>query len=370
LPGSSDKTSLLVTSPYQMPESNDELPRRLPLATETARALRLAISRGTWVEFLPGERELCLRFQVSRPTLRTALEELESSGEIERTPRKRCRLLVMPSSKRRRRSESRVIAAIASRPLLAMPPSAVVMVDELRTNLGRAGFQLEMMVSPACFSKRPERALRDLTARVHAAAWVTFGSREPMQRWFLRSGLPCLVAGSCPPGIPLPSVDLDYRAACRHAGGILRKKGHRHIVLCLPEGSTGGEAQSEEGLGEALSGIDSIQLTILKHDGTPDHLCVLLDTLFRKGSPPSAILVARAAHVLTVLTFLQSNGLRVPQDVAIISRDDRPSVARYSIDPALFPRRLSLAARQLAETGTFPPHAIRLIPRYLPGDSI
>jgi hypothetical protein len=67
----------------------------------------------------------------------------------------------------------------------------------------------------------------------------------------------------------------------------------------------------------------------------------------------------------------------VPQDVAIISRDDesylehlRPSVARYSIDPALFPRRLSLAARQLAETGTFPPHAIRLIPKYLPGDSI
>ncbi len=360
-----------------MPEANDDLPRRLPLTIETARALRLAISRGTWVDYLPGERELSLRFQVSRPTLRAALDELEESGEIERSPRKRCRLLAAPSSKRRRQNESRVIAAIASRPLLAMPPSAVVMVDELRNNLGRAGFQLEMMVSPACFSKRPERALRDLTSRINAAAWVTFGSREPMQRWFLRSGLPCLVAGSCPPGIPLPSVDLDYRAACRHAGGLLRKKGHHHLVLCLPEGATGGEAQSEEGLREALVGDHSIQLTVVKHDGTPDHLCARLDSLFKKSTPPDAILVARAAHVLTVLTFLQGKGLCVPQDVAIVSRDDesylehlRPTIARYTIDPALFPRRLSLAARQLAETGTFPAHAVRLIPKFLPGDSI
>jgi DNA-binding LacI/PurR family transcriptional regulator len=377
LPERPDKTSFLVNSPYQMQESSEELPRRVPLAIETARALRLAISRGTWVDFLPGERDLCARFQVSRPTLRAALEELASDGEIERTPRKRCRILSSPAPRTLRRRESRVIAAIASRPLLAMPPSAVVMVDELRANLARAGFQLELMVSPACFSKRPERALRELTSRIEAAAWITFGSREPMQRWFSRSALPCLVAGSCAPGIPLPSVDLDYRAACRHAGGLLRKGGHRHIALCLPEGATGGEALSEEGLREALAGDPSMRLTVFRHDGTPENLRAHLDALMSRATPPSAILVARAAHVLTVLTHLQRKGLHIPRDVAIVSRDDEsylahlsPTIARYQIDPALFPRRLSLAARQLAETGTFPPHAVRLIPRYLPGDSV
>jgi len=258
-----------------------------------------------------------------------------------------------------------------------MPPSAVVMIDELRTILARAGFQLEILISPACYTRKPERALRELTSRTTAAAWITFGSREPMQRWFSESGLPCLVAGSCAPGIPLPSIDLDYRAACRHAGGLLRKKGHRHILLCLPEGSTGGEAESEAGLREALSGDDAPALSILKHDGSPAHLRVLLDAALRSTKPPTALIVARAVHVLTVLTHLQRNGLRLPQDLALISRDDEsylahltPDVSRYSVDPALFPRRLSLAARKLAETGTYPPHAIRLIPRFVPGETV
>lgn len=360
-----------------MQDSAEELPRRVPLAFEAMRALRLAISRGTWVDFLPGERDLCSRFQISRPTLRAALEELASNGEIERKPRKRCRILTSTKPRKRQGRHSRVIAAISSRPLLAMPPSAVVMVDELRANLARAGFQLELLVSPACFSKRPERALRELTSRIDAAAWITFGSREPMQRWLLRSALPCLVAGSCDPDIPLPSVDLDYRAACRHAGGLLRKSGHRHIALCLPEGATGGEALSEEGLREALSGDPTIRLSVIRHDGTPENLRVHLDARMSKPSRPSAILVARAAHVLTVLTHLQRKGFRIPQDVAIVSRDDEsylahlsPAITRYTVDPSLFPKRLSLAARQLAETGSFPPHAIRLIPRYLPGESV
>ncbi len=360
------------------PDQNEEpLPRRVSLVAETARALRLAIAGGAWLDSLPGERELCARFQVSRPTLRTALDELERDGEIARSPRKRCRLLRAPRPRRRRQGDSRVITAIASRPLLAMPPSAVVMVDELRTDLTRAGFQLEVLVKPSCFSQKPERALRELTSRTNAAAWITLGSREPMQRWFHRSGLPCLVAGSCAPGIPLPSVDLDYRAACRHAGGLLRQKGHRRVLLCLPEGSTGGEAESEAGLREALPDRGRETLSVLLHDGSPGHLRVLLDEAFRKAPAPSAILVARAVHVLTVLTHLQGKGLRFPRDLALVSRDDEPylthltpAVARYSVDPGALPRHLSQAARRLAETGTLPPHAVRLIPRFIPGETL
>ena len=82
-------------------------------------------------------------------------------------------------------------------------------------------------------------------------------------------------------------------------------------------------------------------------------------------------------HVLTVMMHLMRRGKRIPQDVAVISRDDdpflqstSPAVTRYAINPAQFARRVSLAARQLAETGTLPAHAIRLMPKFLPGETV
>ncbi len=53
LPRPADKGTLLVNFPDQMDDPSEELPRRRSLIDETARALRLAIARGTWVEFLP-----------------------------------------------------------------------------------------------------------------------------------------------------------------------------------------------------------------------------------------------------------------------------------------------------------------------------
>jgi len=361
-----------------MNEARPELPRRLSLVAETARALRQSIREGVWKEHLPGERELCARLQISRPTLRAALDELQREGLLEVTKRRR-RLIRASPSIPDHHSRPRLIAVISPRPLLAMPPSAAVMVDELRTDLARAGFELELIVNPAAFSEHPDSTLESLVARTPASAWIAYGSREPMQRWFLKKQLPCLVAGSCAPGIALPSIDLDYRATCRHAGGLLRAKGHRKISLCLPEGATGGETDSEAGLREALTNGSppGAELSVIRHDGTAAHLSSLLDRALRSDHRPTAIVVARAIHVLTVVTHLQRRGIAIPGEIAIISRDDEPflqhltpTVARYIIAPSRFTTQLSRAARQLAETGSLPMRSTRLIPRFSPGETL
>ena len=353
------------------------LPRRISLAQETARTLRECLTRDRWLGHLPGERELCALLQVSRPTLRAALDELQREGWIESEARKRRRITAKPEPSLVGPAGG-VIAALLPRSLTTMPPSAVVMVDELRSNLARAGFHFELLVQPGCFSDHPEHALDAVTTRTAASAWLAFGSREPMLRWFVSQRIPCLVAGSCPPGIALPSVDIDYQATCRHAGGMLRGKGHRRIALVVPEGSTGGEADSERGLRESFPAGESREtIRVIRHDGSAAHLCGQLDQVLRSADPPTAFLVARAVHVLTVVTHLLRLGVRIPKDIAVISRDDEsflqyvtPSVCRYAIDPALFPRRISRAARQLAETGFLPPRAIRLMPGLLPGETV
>ena len=251
------------------------------------------------------------------------------------------------------------------------------MMDALRERPTKADCSVEFHVNPACYSAKPARALEKLVHHHPAIAWLVFGSREPMQHWMIRRQLPCLVVGSCAPGISLPSMDADHRAACRHAGGVLLRKGHRRIALVLPQNAQGGDMDSEQGMREALKGTPEAHLRILRHDGTTAHLCDLLDAVTHSPNQPTAFLVARALHSLTVMIHLMRRGKRIPQDLAVISRDDdpflqstSPAITRYTTNPAQFARRVSMAARQLAETGTLPAHAIRLMPEFIAGETV
>ncbi len=352
------------------------LPQRLSLVAQTVQSLREGIRAGHWKNHLPPERELCALLQVSRDTLRAALVELQGKGCVEVTQRQRRRIKPMRNAPAASAAK-RVVAVLSPSSFLTLPSQTALVVDALREQLTKADCLVEFHVNRACFSAQPARALEKLVHGHPVAVWLVLGSMEPMQRWFIRHQLSCLIVGSCAPDIALPSVDADHRAACRHAGGVLLRKGHRRIALVLPQGERGGDADSEQGLREGLKGSPDAHLRVLSHDGTTAHLCTLLDAAMRSANPPTAYLVARALHVLTVMTHLMRRGKRIPQDVAVISRDDDPSldstcpaVTRYAINPAQLARRVSMLARQLAETGTLKPKAIRLMPKHLPGETV
>lgn len=351
------------------------LPQRLSLIAQTAESLREGIRSGHWQTHLPGERKLCVELQVGRNTLRSALKELERSGCLEVSASRQRRIKAKASNKHS--NNQQVVGIISPSSQLDMGPRSLLLLDALRSTFSQTGFSMEFHADRSCYSSRPSRSLKKLVDQSPANIWLLFSSKDSTERWFIRQKIPCMVIGSSRPDITLPSFDIDHRALCHHAGGLLLRKGHRNIALVLPQDAFGGEADSEQGLREAVNVSKNVTINVLSHNESAEHLCSLLDEALAQNNPPTAFLVARAKHSLAVTMHLLCRGLRIPKDIAIVSTDDdpilqsiSPSLTRYTMDAELFARRLTLAARQLTESGMLPANAIRLMPEFLPGETV
>lgn len=360
-----DQTSLLPS-----------LPKRLSLVAQTVDSLQEGIEKGLWQDQLPGERELCESLQVSRRTLRAALDELQRKGSLEVSSRQRRRIKNQPNEPVTD-SDKKVVAVLLPGSFLSLPSRITFVMDSLRSKLTAADCEVRFHVQPTCYTANPARALAKFTAEHPASVWLVLSALEPMQRWFNKQPLSTIILGSCAPGIDLPSVDVDFRAACHHAGGLLWRKGHRHIAIVLFKGIYGGDIASEEGLRDALKEMPGANVQVIRHNNETASLCAKLDDTLRSPNPPSAYLVGGANHVITVMMHLMRRGKRIPQDVAVISRDNdsilesaSPTVAHYATPPAQLAARITLAIRQLIETDTALLPQIRLMPTFMPGESV
>jgi DNA-binding LacI/PurR family transcriptional regulator len=351
------------------------VPPRPSLITHSADFLREALLRGEWTDLLPSERTLCARLRISRPTLRAVLAQLESEGVLSAVENKKRRILA-GGSVRHAAAPSRVIALLSPVPQQAMPPFVLFWLDALRELLADGGYQLELHAGAHCYTAKPSGGLKKLTQRVQAAAWVLFRSTPAMQHWFAEHDVAAVVAGSCAEGVVLPSVDIDYRAACRHAANMLMQKGHRRIALLLPDSAHGGDMESEHGFHEALS-VKDASAAVIQHHETAEQVVEQLENLLRRKPAPTAFLVARSSHTLTVITHLLRSGHRLPRDFAVVSRDDDafldhvvPRVTRYSADAAKFAKRLSKLVLELAQTGHTSTKPVRLMPDLRRGETV
>lgn len=363
------------------PESStppDVLPRRLSLVAQTVMILRRNLEAGEWREFLPGEMELCERFQISRVTLRAALEQLQREKWIKGGQGRRRRILVQPKGKAAR-TQSHVVVLLSPVSILTLPTSVLFWVDALREHLASAGYRLEFHASQACYSQQPERAIESVAAQMRAVAWVLYLSTEAMQRKFCERQLPCVIAGSPHPNIGLPSVDVDYAAACRHAAGMLVSRGRRRLALLMPRGGQAGNLQSEAGFREACEGAHNsgVEMKVIHHKGTPMDVCRRLDDLLRPQHAADGLLVAKPLHVVTAVSHLLRRGVSLGKDLALISRDNDPflecvvpTVARYERTPEAFARKVSRLVLDLVREGSSAPHHHLLMPSFVEGETL
>ena len=302
---------------------------------------------------------------------------LEREGWVKRQHGRRWEVTGCKSNMLRTASANHFVL-LTPQPLHVLTPFAIYWIDNLREHLSEAGYHLEVCHERACYAPRPNRALEELAQRARPVGWVLCGTTAPVQQWFSKRGMPCVIAGSRHEDVALPSVDRDLPAACRHAVGMFFARGHSRLVLLNPKTGLAGDLECETSFRKAAVRFqpNASEVLIEHHDGTRDGVCRRLDALLQREQPPTGILVSGPKYAIAALGWLLHRRLRLPQDAALISRDDDPflefvvpTVARYSTEPTLFARKVSRTVLRLAQGVTLLPQDYRVMPQFVSGQT-
>ncbi|MEO6003705.1 MAG: substrate-binding domain-containing protein [Opitutus sp.] len=355
-----------------------DIPKRLSLSAQAAASMRKAIDDGTWKECLPSERRLCELFQVSRPTIRTALHLLAKEGLLEIRQGRRNRLLGQPRNGNSRGSQ--LIVLVTHEPVSHMAPSSYQGISEMRGHLAAHGFTTEVLVCPPRSARTQRAKLEAFVRQNRVFCCVLLSVSKELQQWFVEHSMPALVLGSCHQAVKLPSLDVDYRSVCRHAAGLFLSRGHRRIALIVPNSGVAGDLASEEGFCEAVAqrqSSDEARALIVRHNGTAQNIGTKLDALFTSAHPPTAFLVAKPQHVFIVIIYLLKRGLAVPEKISFMARDHdhlfetvSPPISHYKFVEETFADRLSRLMLQMVNQGYLSDEPNLIFPTYFAGGTV
>lgn len=347
------------------------------VASQIAVQLRAELEKGTWTGWLPSERVLSRTLQASRNTVRVALEQLKAAGLVEPVRGLGNRVVVserVPPPP----EQAKTVGVLIPEPIGRLRPLIALWIDELKDLLIEEGYRIRIHEGRQYYQTNPARALERLIGQHPHSAWVLTLSSEAMQRWFARRGAPCLIAGSAYPDVTLPHYDLNFRAICRHAAGVLLALGHRRLGLLNRESRRAGDVDSELGFIEGVrtSSRDDATVDIAYHRDDVESVARALKRLLDRKHAPTALVVSNTYAYLSTASLLAQRGLRVPQDISLISRDDdhflaslAPTPARYVVDPHIFAKKMLSSLLRLLDHGSALRSPAPLLPKFAAGGS-
>jgi LacI family transcriptional regulator len=295
--------------------------RAWSLAGQSADLIRERIESGGLGPALTGENELARILDVSRPTVRSALELLEREGVVAAAEQGKPRM-VTPGWFGKAKVGPSVRFLLAS-PLHETPAGYQSVMRQMRLRLASHGIPISVQVSGAFRAKSPARTLAKEFAAAECDVWVIVDATPGIEDWLADKRVPCVCLGGSY-GHQLPRTGGDGNRAIREATRSLLDLGHRRIVYPL-HNDYGVQmvAPFREVMEE--SGVKWNESFHAPH--WKDHAAnwyPMLERMFAAAQPPTAFLTLGVRNLLPVLTWLGQHGLRVPADVSIIHMIDDP----------------------------------------------
>lgn len=297
----------------------------MPKYQEIAGWLERNIWEGRYLpgQKLPSEQALREKFQVSRQTVRKALEVLEQEGLVYG---RQGSGTYVSDLEEEEKGKSRQIAVVTTYVDNYIFPRIIQGIEGV---LSREGFQVQIAFTNNRIQKEEEilKTLLDQDLRgliVEAAKSALPNPNLPLYRKLLERGTRILFLNSGYPELDCPVAALDDREAGRCAARFLLEMGHREL---------GGLLKSDDGQG--LLRYQGF-ITELREAGirTEDDRFVWYDTgdigrfdrmeqrILERLAGCSAVFCYNDSAAVEFMELLKKRGLRVPEDVSVISVDD------------------------------------------------
>jgi DNA-binding LacI/PurR family transcriptional regulator len=337
--------------------------RYLSVASQVASA----ISAGFPGVPLPGERRLALQYQVSRRTIRKALEELrihDQRGKLH---------LSKPKAAAPRHFQR--VALLMAEPLENLRPYTALWVHRLSERLSRSGLRLDIHHGRRFFGTASARSRDLLVKEAEASCWLLSGSNLHLQEWFQEKNIPAVIAGTPCQGVSIPGVDIDHRAMCRHAVSVLHRQRHRRVALFLENRHRQGDSESEKGFLEAASACEMDAPLIFRHELSPAAVVSAMRRALGAKEPITGYVFASPFSCLTAITYVAEIGHKVPASASIISCHEepylpylRPVPAHYVFSPDKLASAICKALQRVLQ-GT-PTSSHFIMPDFVNGASL
>lgn len=349
------------------------------LAQQVADAIAQNIERGIWAEQLPPERYLARSLQVSRRTLRSAIKILRKENVLLTMPGLGSQITRSSRAQTGSSARRKVVGLMMPESFDQMKPSTMVFIDELRTLFYAKGLRLEVHVGHRYYSNRPSSALVELTTRHPSDGWILVYSNLINQSWFKTRKIPAVIAGTAHDEVDLPDVDVDMLATCRHAANLLVQKGHRRLALILEDPHLPNEKKSEEGFrdGARSPGKEDVGIHVWRYPGDLRRVRYLAERLIKGPEAVTAALVTNAYQYLALFSVLTRMGVRIPEDISLISRTDEPffqflepEPARYTCGPQVRAKAVLLALLRTIKGEQLPKRHFWLVPNFITGETV
>lgn len=271
---------------------------------------------------LSSENELAHQFGISRQTVRTAIGILEEQGVLRRVKGSGTYLSDHKHSEQQNR-----IAVITTYVDSYIFPKIIQGIEE---KLFERGYSVQIAFTNNTL-EREKNVLADIISRDDVAGVIVEGTKSglpnpnlALYRKIQARNIPILFINTYYPELSVPHVSLDDVQAARKAVDYLIGKGHRDVgaVLKLDDGQGRqrylGYLQAMDAAGYSVT--DSRMVWIDTDESK--QLAYCMDKILNRLESCTALFCYNDQIAFQLVRLLGDRGIRVPEDVALISIDD------------------------------------------------